>query len=177
MNRHRYTTRPVTSERKRATDSLLALVMPPRHVYDIHCTARGIALGQTGCWGARYHMSLRELVADVATVGRRQWGTETPLSLFVASDSPAVRDAAVTFARELGLRSARTLGVVRHNNLADEQDGDLEGAAATTVADLLLLSQSDMLVTVSQRSTFPRAADGIAPCGGIDPQWYWVGGR
>eukprot|EP00308_Calcidiscus_leptoporus_P008981 CAMPEP_0119353152 /NCGR_PEP_ID=MMETSP1334-20130426/2377_1 /TAXON_ID=127549 /ORGANISM="Calcidiscus leptoporus, Strain RCC1130" /LENGTH=451 /DNA_ID=CAMNT_0007366383 /DNA_START=449 /DNA_END=1806 /DNA_ORIENTATION=+ len=110
--------------------------------------------------------TLQTVVDAAVAAARHQFGHNASLSLFVASDSEATRELAVAHARnQHGLRAAYTNGHVRHNNLPSlSNKTDVKSGAAVAMADLLLLSQADMILVLGAGSTFPNSAQLIARC-------------
>ena len=147
--------RPMDAQRLSAANEVHALFMPPDAV-------RGL----TSCEGSP---TLTTMVDAAIAAARREFGRAPELSLFVASDSPATREAAVLHAQtQHRIRATHSGGAVRHNNLkAHSKVGVANTSAAaapTALADLVLLSQADVVVAYSHGSTFPLAAASMARC-------------
>jgi len=151
-------------KRMAAADEIHALFVPPVAV-------RGLVDAMVGS------PTLETMVDAAVAAGRRELPSSFPaddvrkrLSLFVASDAPALREAAVLYAqRKHGIRAAHSGGRVQHNNLRRNHtsvDSDDASAAAsiTAMADLVLLSQADVLLAFAAGSSFHGAATTMAPC-------------
>lgn len=160
-------------------DSFFSLLMPPNFAHSSAWPQEDIpyphhnmtATGRRGSSPLMRLPTLRSLVKHVVRRSRQAYSRNLNWSLFVASDSPAVRATAERYARELGVSSARTFGTVGHNNLPQETDRrgeqarkETRNAASTAVADLFLLSQADAVFAVHLGSSFPSTARRMAPC-------------
>ena len=112
--------------------------------------------------------TLRTVIDAAVAAGRQHFGQKRSLSLFVASDSEATREFAVAHARQRhGLYASHVAGPVVHNNMVrtgNETTGHAQMGAAVAIADLLLLSQVDMLLVFGAGSTFPDSARMLARC-------------
>lgn len=177
-----YTCAPPTAEwKQQAADELHALFVPPRTLLHlpVHLRAReespGLAASSStgnnspeANWPFFRPPTLATMLAMTLATAVRRFGRDAPLSLFVASDSPATRMAAMQIARQRlaqrypGLRAAVTPGRVRH--VLRSSSNATDGGSATAMADLVMLSQADLFVAFTQHSTFPNAAAYMARC-------------
>lgn len=148
-------------QRVTAADEIHALFVPPAAV-------RGLAEARTGS------PTLATMVDAAVAAGKRELQSTDDvrkrLSLFVASDAPALREAAVLYAqRRHGIRAAHSGGLVQHNNLrrnptAADSANASAAASTTAMSDLVLLSQADVLMAFATGSSFHGAASTMAPC-------------
>ena len=161
---------PTPEDRRVAANEIHALFVPP------------LAIGRGGAPLPLHGSPTLALMVDKAIhAGQRRFGNATPLSLFVASDSPAARETAVELARERGVWAAHSQGSVRHSGRGGASKCGTEPSVygpcsanasiwhtadgrITAMADLVLLSEADLVVAFTQGSTFPNAAASMARC-------------
>jgi len=174
--------RPTPEDRRAAANELHALFVPPRAIWAGAAPPPLPGSRSRRAAPPQLHGSptLASMVDEAIHTGERWFGAATPLSLFVASDSPATRETAVALARQRGIWAAHSQGSVRHSGRDASKCGTEPWARAkqnasvdcapmvdgrtTAMTDLVLLSEADVLVAFTQGSTFPSAAAYMARC-------------